>query len=129
MSSTVILACLVQTSASVETARNPHAYGTARGDELRLALLAVQNHELTYGNEVARARALEGPASYADDGSCYTYAVSDVRVLIQAGRASGRSQRARARRSKRRTAACIDCGELGEQTGHQDCQYPGRYSS
>jgi hypothetical protein len=25
-------------------------------------------------------------------------------------------------------SACIDCGMAGERTGHQNCQYPGRFS-
>lgn len=25
-------------------------------------------------------------------------------------------------------SACIDCGMAGERTGHQGCQYPGRFS-
>lgn len=29
---------------------------------------------------------------------------------------------------KRLVGACIDCGMKGERTGHQDCQYPGRFS-
>jgi len=30
------------------------------------------------------------------------------------------------RRQRRPRKMCIDCGEVGVLTGHQECQYPGR---
>lgn len=29
---------------------------------------------------------------------------------------------------QRAVSRCADCGELGELTGHMECQYPGRVS-
>lgn len=49
---------------------------------------------------------------------------ADVRAVLSAV-ARMTSKKVAVAKSKVR---CIDCGADGELTGHQECQYPGRYS-
>jgi hypothetical protein len=56
------------------------------------------------------------------------YAAARARAEANLEVRKARGEARAAKRRERCVGACIDCGRLGARTGHQDCEYPGRFS-